>query len=289
MIPDTHTSPVGWGIRPVLLVVGGYQVTSYGVFVLIGLLAAIGLYYYNTHDRKAGSNGLYIAAAALVGGIIGAKLPIWIAYAPQIVASPNPAVLLSGRTIVGGIIGGVIAVYFTKKRLGIKEKLGNYLVPSLCIGILFGRIGCFLTGCCYGSATALPWGVDFGDGIGRHPTQLYEALFVMGLFIYAQATLDRYAPGELFKRFMIVYFGWRFFVEFIRASPVSALGLTYYQVAAVIVIFLYVWRVPSERGAERGRTGSRLPCRAVANGAGSSELLRRWLGYHAFCGLASEA
>jgi phosphatidylglycerol---prolipoprotein diacylglyceryl transferase len=243
MIPDTHITPEGWGIRPVLFRVGGHPVASYGFFVLLGLLAAIGLYYWNTRDRDVGSNGVYIALAALVGGIIGAKVPIWIANARQIVASPNVAAILSGRTIVGGIIGGVVAVYFTKKKLGINQKLGNYLVPSLCIGIFFGRIGCYLTGCCYGTATTLPWGVNFGDGIGRHPTQLYEALFVLGLLVYAQLTMDRYAPGALFKRFMIVYFGWRFLVEFIRVNPASAIGLTYYQLAAIVVVLLYMSRI----------------------------------------------
>ena len=243
MIPDIHTTPAGWGIRPVLFSVGGQAVTSYGVFVLLGLLAAVALYFYNTRGRNLGSNGLYVAGAALVGGIIGAKLPIWIAYAPQIISNPNATALLSGRTIVGGIIGGVIAVYFTKKRLGITAKLGNYLVPSLCVGIFFGRIGCYLTGCCYGRASGFGWGVDFGDHVSRHPTQLYEALFVLGLFIYAQTTMERYAPGELFKRFIIVYFAWRFLAEFIRVNPVWAFGLTYYQVAAAIVILLYVWRI----------------------------------------------
>jgi len=243
MIPDTHITPPAWGIRPVLFSAGGVVVTSYGVFVLLGLLAAIGLYYYNTRGRDVGSNGVYIAVAALVGGIIGAKVPIWIANARDIVANPSAAVVLSGRTIVGGIIGGIISVYFTKKKLGITRKLGNYLVPSLCAGIFFGRIGCYLTGCCYGAATSLPWGVDFGDSVGRHPTQLYEALFVLGLLVYSQVTLDRHAPGALFKQFMLVYFSWRFLVEFIRVNPASALGLTYYQVAAAIVIVLYVWRI----------------------------------------------
>ncbi len=128
---------------------------------------------------------------------------MWVVSYRQILADPLRAeVWLSGRTIVGGIIGGVLAVWLTKRKLGIKQRLGNYLVPSLLIGIFFGRIGCFLAGCCYGTATTLPWGVNFGDGVLRSPTQLYEAVFVLGLFVYAQIMKDRYAPGELFRLFM---------------------------------------------------------------------------------------
>lgn len=243
MIPDIHTAPPLWGIRPVLFSVAGYSITAYGAFLLLGLLAAIGLYYVNTRGRGIGGDGVSIAVAAVVGGILGAKLPIWIAHAPEIVANPSSAMLLSGRTILGGIVGGAVAVSLTKRKLGITRRLGNFLVPSLCVGIFLGRIGCFLTGCCYGSITALPWGVDFGDGFARHPTQLYEAVFVLGLLVYAQVMKERYAPGDLFKGFVVVYFGWRFLAEFIRVNPVSALGLTYYQIAAVLVILLFGYRI----------------------------------------------
>jgi phosphatidylglycerol---prolipoprotein diacylglyceryl transferase len=243
MIPDTHITPAAWGIRPVLFTVGRTAVTSYAFFVLLGLVAAVGLYFYNTRGKTVGNNGLVVAVSALVGGILGAKIPIWIVSLPQIIAHPSAVSVLSGRTIVGGLIGGALAVYLVKRKLGIKERLGNYLVPSLCVGIFFGRLGCFLTGCCYGTPTSLPWGVDFGDHVARHPTQLYEALFVGALFVFAQLTMERFEPGQLFTLFMIVYFAWRFGVEFIRVNPVAALGLTYYQFAAAAVVALYLSRM----------------------------------------------
>lgn len=240
MIPDIHTTPAHWGIRPILFTVGPYVVTSYAFFVLLGLAAAIGLYFFNTRGKRIGNNGLIVAASALVGGIIGAKLPIWVANLPRIIAHPSALSVLSGRTIVGGIIGGALAVYVVKRRLGIEQKLGNYLVPSLCAGIFLGRLGCFFTGCCYGTATNLPWAVDFGDHIARHPTQLYEALFVLVLLVVAQVSLERFEPGRLFRLFVIVYFTWRFAIEFVRVNPASAFGLTYYQIAAAAVVVLYV-------------------------------------------------
>lgn len=243
MIPDTHIVPNGWGVRPVLFTLGSHPVQSYSFFVGFGLLVAVALYYVNTRSRAVGSNGLYIALAAAVGGIVGSKLPIWVVSLPRIVADPgNLGLLLSGRTIVGGIIGGALAVFLTKRRLGITQRLGNYLVPSLTAGIFFGRIGCFFAGCCYGAATTLPWGVDFGDGIARNPTQLYEAAFVLVLFVWSQVMIDRYEPGELFRRFMVVYFAWRFLSEFVRVNPVAVLGLTYYQITSIAVVVYYLLR-----------------------------------------------
>lgn len=254
MIPDSHIHPAAWGFRPVLFTVAGHPVQSYSFFVTLGLVVAVALYYYNTRGRSVGSNALYIATAAAVGGILGAKVPIWIVNAGQILAHPDRiGLLLSGRTIVGGFIGGALGVYLTKRRLGIRERLGNYLVPSLCAGIFFGRIGCFLAGCCYGTATSLPWGVDFGDNVARNPTQLYEALFVLALLIYAQANVGKLEPGVLFTRFMVAYFAWRFVIEFVRVNPVWAVGLTYYQVAALLIVVHYVWRgmVGSPEGVRR--------------------------------------
>lgn len=242
MIPDTHSIPAGWGVRPVLFTVAGHPVASYALFVTLGLITALVLYRVNTRGKTVGNNALYIAVAAAVGGILGSKIPIWVAYFREIFLEGRMELFWSGRTIVGGIIGGAAAVYFTKKKLNIKQRLGNHLVPSLCIGIFFGRIGCFLAGCCYGTPTSLPWGVNFGDAVLRNPTQLYEALLVLAMFVYAQVMKDKYEPGELFRGFMIVYFGWRFLAEFMRVNPVAALGLTYYQFASLAVVFHYVFR-----------------------------------------------
>ena len=82
-----------------------------------------------------------------------------------------------------------------------------------------GRVGCFLTGLSdrtYGIATTLPWGVDFGDGIVRHPTQLYEVGVLLVLIVWLRWQ-SRHAPreGDLFKIFMVAYFSFRLLVDFI--------------------------------------------------------------------------
>jgi phosphatidylglycerol---prolipoprotein diacylglyceryl transferase len=251
MIPDTHYVPSGWGIHPILLQAGHLTVTTYAFFVTLGLVTAIALYAYNVRGKSVGNNGLVIALSAVVGGIIGAKIPIWIAELPQLIVHPSAEHLLSGRTIVGGLLGGALAVWAVKRKLGIRQRLGNYLVPSLALGIGIGRLGCFFTGCCYGTPTGMPWGVDFGDHVLRHPTQLYEIAFVFAMFAFAQTTLERWKPGQLFRVFMIAYFSWRFLIEFIRVDPLAAFGLTYYQIVSAAVVLAYVAKLVMERSTER--------------------------------------
>jgi len=96
---------------------------------------------------------------------------------------------MGGKTIAGALIGGLIAVELMKRYIGLHQSTGDLYVVPLALGIAIGRIGCFLTGLSdntYGTPTNLPWAVNFGDGIPRHPTQLYEIAFLLALvpFLY---------------------------------------------------------------------------------------------------------
>ena len=114
-----------------------------------------------------------VIAAAFVGGALGSKILYW-AEDPAATAAHwrDPMYLMGGKTIIGGLIGGWIAVELMKKYVGISESTGDLFAVPLALGIAIGRIGCFLTGLSdktYGTQTVLPWGVDFGDGVPRHP------------------------------------------------------------------------------------------------------------------------
>ena len=114
------------------------------------------------------------------------------------------------------------------------------------MGIAVGRIGCFLSGLVdrtYGVATGLPWGVDFGDGITRHPTQLYEIVFLAGLGILLLVLSGRLSVGDRFKLFMIGYLAFRLTVDFVKPA-VRIGGLAAIQWAALAVIAYYAPHVP---------------------------------------------
>lgn len=231
---DLHQHPENWGVRPALFNLGSFEVNSYSFFVLLGLIVGLIVYYILAKkEKKLSENSFYILIAGLFGGIIGAKLPIWIINFSAIIQSfPDLTLFLSGRTITGGLIGGTLGVLFLKKKLKIKEKKGNFFAPAIALGVAIGRIGCFLRGCCYGVETKLFWGINFGDGILRHPTQIYESIFMFGLFFFLLYKRKDAKPGILFYILMNSYFIFRFFEEFIRESPIY-FGFTLFQYISI--------------------------------------------------------
>src|SRR4029453_349159 len=191
-----------------------------------------GFYLYRRLRRQHGDvidsrERWWVIGAARMGGVAGSRI-LSAFENPVFVADYwiRPQLLLGGKTIVGGLVGGLIAVGWGERRGGIRVATGALLAFPLVLGIAIGRIGCFLSGLedeSYGIATGLPWGVDFGDGIARHPTQLYEVVVLVGLGAMLMARARTTATeGDRFKLFMLVYLGFRLLVEFIK--PVVRLG-----------------------------------------------------------------
>ncbi|MBT3464808.1 hypothetical protein HOD20_02780 [archaeon] len=244
---DEHFHPKNWGIRPILFSIGNIEIPAYSFFVLLGLVVGAIVYFKEVNRKKKtiSENSIYIALCAMGGGILGSKIPIWIYNYKIIIALfPDITPILSGRTIVGGIIGGMIGVRLIKHYLKIKNRRGNFFAPAAALGISIGRIGCFFRGCCYGIETTLPWGVDFGDGIQRHPTQIYETIFAFLLFLYLTKIKKKIKkPGRLFDIFLTIYFSYRFISEFIRDINKTFYGLSIFQIISLIVI-IYANRGP---------------------------------------------
>lgn len=115
----------------------------------------------------------------------------------------------------------------------------------LAVAIVVGRIGCFLAGLhdgTYGVATTLPWGVDFGDGIVRHPTQIYDQLFIVGLVWFLHYLKPRLSAvsGLQFKLFLSGYLLWRLLVDGIKPVPYDYWGLSGIQWACVVALVIYL-------------------------------------------------
>lgn len=168
-----------------------------------------------------------VIAAAAIGAMTGSRLLGLLEQAPRVHIAWSQVFLPGGgKTIVGGLLGGWFAVEVTKKLQGITTRTGDLFAIPLCIGIAVGRIGCFLAGLSddtYGKPTALPWAVDFGDGIGRHPTQVYEIIFLAALIILLRWLAKRpHANGSIFRCFIGAYLSWRFFIDFLKPQPLVA-------------------------------------------------------------------
>jgi phosphatidylglycerol:prolipoprotein diacylglycerol transferase len=190
----------------------------------------------------------WVIGAAAVGGIVGSRLLYLIENPFELAARwSDPAFAFGGKTIVGGLAGGTIAVEWIKRRLGVVVATGDLLVVPLILGIAIGRIGCFLSGLgdrTYGGPTSLAWGVDFGDGVLRHPTQVYEIAFLGGLLVLFAAIGDRLrVTGDRFKLFIVSYMTFRLALDFLKPA-VHVGGLSIIQWACVAVLAYYAPHVP---------------------------------------------
>jgi phosphatidylglycerol---prolipoprotein diacylglyceryl transferase len=243
-VTETAGLPATWGVRPVLFHLGPLAIPSYEVLVLLGLLAGFALLWWDGRRQPRDGRLMSIVVAALVGAALGARLLEW-AFNPLVTLAhlADGAALIAGRTVIGGFLGGAVAVWLVKRRLGVVGRRGNLLAAPIALGLCIGRVGCFLRGCCFGTETALPWGVDFGDGVARHPTQLYEAAFALVALVTLRALAGRVTtPGRLFSGFMVAYFGFRFAEEVVRAGPHPLFGLSFYQMACVVGVALFLGR-----------------------------------------------
>nr|WP_218892105.1 prolipoprotein diacylglyceryl transferase family protein [Granulicella arctica] len=173
-----------------------------------------------------------IIAAAAIGALLGSRILGLLEQAPRIHFTWQSLFLPGGKTIVGGLLGGWLGVEFIKRISGIRSRTGDLFAVPLCLGIAIGRIGCFLAGLAddtYGTPTTLPWGVDFGDGIPRHPTQLYEILFLSVLAFILHCYNRRPHPeGATFRLFLAAYLAWRLLIDFIKPQPLVH-GLNFIQ------------------------------------------------------------
>jgi phosphatidylglycerol:prolipoprotein diacylglycerol transferase len=236
---------------PVYLRLGPLVVHPHWVFEFL----AYGLAFYWYRSRRDQLEDVvgprvraWVIGAAAVGGLLGSRLLAMAEDPAEFGASwSDPGFVLGGKTIVGGLVGGLIAVEWIKRRLGVRVATGDRLALPLIVGIAIGRIGCFLSGLTdrsYGIATRLAWGVNFGDGIARHPTQIYEIAFLAALAGWLVAIGGRMsAAGDRFKLFMLAYMTFRLAVDFIKpASRVG--GLSVIQWTCVAVIAFYAPHLP---------------------------------------------
>lgn len=232
---------------PVYIHVGSFQLHPHLVFETLAYVVGFRAYLWlrrKSGDALEDANRWWVIAAAAAGAAAGSKILYWFEDPRLTLAHWNdPAFLLGGKTIVGALIGGLFAVEWAKERLRITRRTGDLFAAPLCVGIAIGRIGCFLTGLddrTAGVATRLPWGVNFGDGIARHPAQLYEVLFALALGAFLWRQMRRpHAEGDVFKMFMVAYFVFRLFCDFLKPGVRVFLGLSSIQWACAGMLLYY--------------------------------------------------
>lgn len=185
---------------------------------------------------------------ATAGALIGSRL-LGALESPDLFFSRSTGWLYyyQSKTIVGGLLGGLMGVEGIKKLIGEQHSSGDLFTYPIMLGMIIGRIGCFSAGISeptYGVASSLPWAMDLGDGIPRHPTALYEIIFLVLLWMGLSGIRKRYTlvPGAYFQLFMTAYLFYRFMVEFIRPGVPVIFGLNMLQLACLGGL-IYYWRV----------------------------------------------
>jgi hypothetical protein len=161
--------------------------------------------------------------AALATGAAGG------AWAAGSLNSLRQSVPSLSHSVVGALAGAIVAVELYKAARGIRGSTGGLFVGSFSLGVVIGRFGCFFAGIAddtYGTPTALPWGVDLGDGVSRHPVQLYESASMavfLTLYLLGLKTRALWAMRRGFYAMCAWYGAQRFCWEFLKPYP-SVIG-----------------------------------------------------------------
>jgi len=220
------------------------------IHLILEYLAFFIAYRYYVFLRKrntdviTSNNRLSIILGAALGALVGSRL-VGFLENPLIEFTLNNAItLLNTKTIMGGLFGGLLGVELAKKIINESQSSGDLFVFPIILGIFIGRVGCFLSGInefTYGKVTTSAFGMDLGDGLLRHPTSLYELFFLIFLFIALKTVNNRLQlkNGDLFKIFMLSYFGFRFCIEFLKPNVFYTIGLSSIQILCVICWLYY--------------------------------------------------
>ena len=257
--------PLQWDLGPI-------EITGYGLMLMVAFL--MGGWLIALQLRQAQLKEDYAAdmvAAAVIGGIIGAKL-----WYVALTGDPDALFSRGGLVWYGGFIGGALAVILNSWRLRVPLRWTMQLAaPALAAAYALGRVGCFLVNDDYGRPTDLPWGMKFPEGLppstaknlknlfgipvpegvdpatvlAVHPTQLYEVLAMLVAFAVLWSLRRKGHPvGWLFGLYLVFAGVERFLVEILRAKDDRFLGpFTLAQLTSVIIVviglaILYIWR-----------------------------------------------
>lgn len=236
-------------MRIVLGEIFGLKIYSYGLMIGLGIICATLLFLRMGTKRGYNEDKLFNATIiTVIAGILGGKILYIITDFKTVMQDPSLIFrdFGNGFVIYGAIIGGALSVILCslKNKWNFLE-LSDLAVPGLALAQGFGRIGCFLAGCCYGAETTSSIGIVFPEdslspaGIPLYPTQIFSSIFdfALGLFLLWYVSKNR-EKGKTTSLYMIIYSIGRFFVEFLRNDPRGNVG--FLSTSQFISIFILI-------------------------------------------------
>ena len=219
---------------PILVKIGPLAVHSYGLLMALGV--GLGMWFLYVQAGKQGLDAPKLLDAAfytILVSLLGAKFILFLGNFSYYTSYPRELFSLarSGGVFQGGLTFGVIFAlwYFHRKKIP-TWGAADVLSPALALGHGFGRIGCFLAGCCYGRVCDAPWGAVYGNeyaheltgvplGVRVHPVQIYEAILNFANFLVLFLVLKKKRfQGQIFGLYVINYSVIRFITEYFRGD-----------------------------------------------------------------------
>lgn len=228
--------------------------SPYGWLMLAGIAVSIVLW---SRLARRDDRLLLVYVAALVGAFLGAKVVYILSEGWMHFGAPDVWLqLATGKSILGALLGGYVAVEIAKRVVGYQGVTGDWFAMIAPLGIVLGRIGCLLHGCCLGKVCEPAWfTLNDVTGTPRWPAVPVEIIFnlaaIAAFFVLRRKHL---LAGQHFHLYLIGYGAFRFFHEFLRDTPRVAGSISGYQIAALAVLALGVAGFVHRRGAEARRT-----------------------------------
>ena len=217
----------GWNVP-------SFTLHTYGALLAIAFLA--GLWIAHREAKRTGMDAARItdmAVYVLIGGLIGARLLLLLVDWRHFVANPREmlALVQSGGVFYGGLLGALpVAWWYVRRHKLDPWRSADVLAPGVVLGQSIGRLGCFAAGCCWGRATDVAWAVTFTDtyvqkqvgtplDLPLHPSQIYESLLCLGIFVVVMwiARRKRF-HGQVMLAYVALYAAGRFVLEYFRGD-----------------------------------------------------------------------
>ncbi len=258
----------------------GLEIPTFGVMMLVGMVAAFVLLYFNRRRVPFSEDDLLtMALYAIIGGFIGAKLLYWIVEFDQILANPRFLLdtLTAGFVFYGALIVGALAILvFARRRRQPFFGYVDLVAPSFILAQGFGRIGCFCAGCCYGAvcdsplSVIYPAGSSAPAGVPLLPTQLFESAFCFVFAAVLTAIFRRQKRyGTTTGWYLVGYGVWRFIIEFFRSDDRGAVGAL--STSQFIGIFIVLFGIATLVLVRQGKTPAHVPPASVGAAADGVE------------------
>ncbi|MCQ9208358.1 MAG: prolipoprotein diacylglyceryl transferase [Omnitrophica bacterium] len=243
-------------MHPILFEFGPLKIYAYGFSLALGFI--VGTYLASLEAQRVGLPAKKIIDLSLylaISGILGARLLYVLQNLAFYISNPGEIFMLhkGGLSFYGGfILATICAIVFLKKEQLSVPKVLDLIAPYLALAQSIGRIGCLLNGCCYGQPTDFGFCIYFpGEGIARHPTQIYSSLSLLVIFFILRNRQTRrgrgpYFSGQIFLWYCLLYSLMRFFMEFLRGDNLRIFAnLSLHQLISMVIFVIsgvFLWK-----------------------------------------------